>query len=130
MALGCAFAALSCGGSGTPEAEAPSELGAAESSEGRDHAESSDAEAEAEGSEEAGAAPSGESDPCADGSCFACGSGQCPAGFYCDESAAGGPGCSWLPECAPKSSCACLGRVLSGCSCSESNGGPRVTCGS
>lgn len=126
MALGPGLALLSCGGNATPEAEAPSDVAGSSQ---RDRTESSGGDDGAESSEEADTASSAEADPCADGSCFACGSGLCPAGFYCDESAAGGPGCSWLPECAPKSSCACIDRVLSDCSCSESNGGPRVSCG-
>lgn len=66
---------------------------------------------------------------CDDGTCSPCGSGICPTGWYCDESAAGGPACGWLPACAQKSSCACLTAKLgAGCKCSEASGGLHVTC--
>lgn len=73
------------------------------------------------------AAPTGPD--CSDQTCFPCGEGLCPVGFYCDEQAARGPACSWLPECAEAASCACVQGVLgSGCSCDDASGGPRVTC--
>ena len=73
------------------------------------------------------AAPTGPD--CSDQTCFPCGEGLCPVGFYCDEQAARGPACSWLPECAEVASCACVQGVLgSGCSCDDASGGPRVTC--
>jgi hypothetical protein len=59
---------------------------------------------------------------CDDGTCTLCGDSQCPAGWYCDESAKGGPACGWLPECAKKPTCACLKRVFSG-GCEERSGG-------
>jgi hypothetical protein len=66
---------------------------------------------------------------CDDGTCSPCGTGMCPTGWYCDESASGGPACSWLPQCAQKSSCACLTNTLgSACKCSEQTGGLHVTC--
>ena len=66
---------------------------------------------------------------CDDGTCSPCGAGVCPNGWYCDESASGGPACGWLPRCAQKSSCSCLTSKLgSGCKCSEQNGGLHVTC--
>ncbi|MFZ5897557.1 MAG: hypothetical protein ACOY0T_41290 [Myxococcota bacterium] len=66
---------------------------------------------------------------CDDGGCFACGSGSCPSGWYCDESVSGGAACSWLPGCGAKASCACVSKNLgSDCSCSEESGGPHVTC--
>jgi hypothetical protein len=66
---------------------------------------------------------------CDDGTCSPCGDGICPSGWYCDEGAKGGPACGWLPECAQKPSCACLTRVLSGCSCEEKQGGLHLSCG-
>ena len=67
--------------------------------------------------------------PCDDGTCSACGAGICPAGWYCDESAKGGPACGWLPACAQKSSCACVTAKLgSSCACSEQSAGLHVTC--
>jgi len=66
---------------------------------------------------------------CDDGTCSPCGAGVCPSGWYCDESASGGPACGWLPRCAQKSSCACLTSKLgAGCKCSEQDGGLHVTC--
>ena len=59
---------------------------------------------------------------CDDGTCTLCGDSQCPTGWYCDESAKGGPACGWLPECAKKPTCACLKRVFSG-GCEERGGG-------
>jgi len=113
--VGCAVG-LGCGG-GAPEPAS---------------ARSSDTEAEgpASGSPDEGS-PSA-SDPgeaavakraaCDDGSCTPCGDSQCPAGWYCDESAKGGPACGWLPECAKKPTCACVERAFSA-SCEERNGG-------
>jgi len=66
---------------------------------------------------------------CDDGTCSPCGSGMCPTGWYCDESASGGPACSWLPQCAQKSSCGCIANALgSACKCVEQGGGLHVTC--
>ncbi|MEI9941259.1 MAG: hypothetical protein WDO69_28910 [Pseudomonadota bacterium] len=66
---------------------------------------------------------------CDDGTCSPCGAGVCPSGWYCDESASGGPACGWLPRCAQKSSCGCLtGKLGAGCKCSEQSGGLHVTC--
>jgi hypothetical protein len=66
---------------------------------------------------------------CEDGTCSPCGAGFCPNGWYCDESASGGPACGWLPKCAQKSSCGCLtGKLGASCKCSEQSGGLHVTC--
>ncbi|MEB2313070.1 MAG: hypothetical protein OZ921_01365 [Sorangiineae bacterium] len=82
---------------------------------------------EPRGEDEASREPTAEL--CRDETCFRCGRGLCPAGFYCDESAPGGAGCAWLPECAAEASCACLaGRLGSGCSCEPDAGHARVTC--
>ena len=59
---------------------------------------------------------------CDDGSCFPCGDAYCPPGWYCDESAKGGPACGWLPECAKKPTCGCVKKIFSG-GCEEKNGG-------
>ena len=67
---------------------------------------------------------------CEDGTCFACGEGLCPTGFYCDESAVGGPACGWLPECARETSCSCVEGVLgTDCSCDERDDGVYIDCG-
>ena len=120
--VGCAVG-LGCGG-GAPEPAS---------------ARSSDTEAEgpASGSPDEGS-PSA-SDPgeaavakraaCDDGSCTPCGDSQCPSGWYCDESAKGGPACGWLPECANKLSCGCLGKTFSSCQCEEKSGGVHLSCG-
>lgn len=64
---------------------------------------------------------------CADSTCFACGDGLCPTGFYCDAKV--GPACSWLPECAKDPSCECIRRVLGAdCACEAREGGPHVEC--
>jgi hypothetical protein len=66
---------------------------------------------------------------CDDGTCFECGDGMCPSGFYCDESAAGGAACSWLPTCAAQATCKCVRKALGGgCSCEERAGGTFVSC--
>jgi hypothetical protein len=63
---------------------------------------------------------------CSDGTCFQCGAGLCPSGFYCDEGARGGAACSWLPGCA---GCACLRDKLSPqCPCEERSGNAFVRC--
>jgi hypothetical protein len=79
----------------------------------------------AKGPGEAAEGPSGPTLPsCDDGTCFHCGGGLCPKGFYCDEKAVGGAACSWLPECASDASCGCVEKVLgSECSCTEKSGG-------
>jgi hypothetical protein len=109
-----------CGG-GASDAREPATAHAKKSSPASREAESS---ADEEEEEEAPAAL-----PCADGTCTTCGKGICPAGFYCDESAKGGAACSWLPQCAEHTSCACLGKALgSACKCQEQNGGQHVSC--
>lgn len=70
---------------------------------------------------------------CGDGSCITCGTGICPTGWYCDESAPGGPACGWVPGCEKKKSiCNCLGdRFQHKCRCTEDNGGalsPHLKC--
>jgi hypothetical protein len=66
---------------------------------------------------------------CLDGTCFDCGESFCMLGWYCDESMAGGPGCSFVPECGSESSCGCVESALtSACSCDERNGGVYVRC--
>jgi hypothetical protein len=71
--------------------------------------------------------PRGPTGPsCDDGTCSLCGSGICPAGWYCDAKAGA---CSWLAECAEKPSCSCITRVLgSSCKCDAASGGPKVAC--
>jgi hypothetical protein len=64
---------------------------------------------------------------CDDGTCSPCGDALCPAGWYCDETAKGGPSCGWLPECAQKAGCACVKKAL-GCACEEKAGGAHVSC--
>jgi hypothetical protein len=125
-----AFAALAalgaaCGGGGASGARAES---------GDDV---SDEEANASGGDEAADDDDAESESsdegaplrarCTDATCFECGEGLCPSGFYCDVKA--GPACSWLPECAREPSCGCITRVLGdGCACEDKGGGPHVTC--
>ena len=115
-ALALASLTWSCGGA-TPKAHAPNRHS--------DAAASGDNDTQApDDTPEAPQAPS-----CDDGTCFSCGNGICPKGFYCDQKAPGGPACSWLPKCAKQASCSCVQHVLgSGCSCDEKNGGVYVDC--
>jgi len=88
---------------------------------------SSDTASAASDDESVEAGPTGPD--CSDQTCFPCGEGMCPVGFYCDEKANKGPACSWLPECADAASCSCVTSVLgSSCSCDDASGGPHVTC--
>ncbi|HYQ45914.1 MAG TPA: hypothetical protein VER11_28285 [Polyangiaceae bacterium] len=113
---------VACGGGGAAGSEAPAKAPPAAANAPAD--ESSDSEeATAEPAEEPKAAL------CDDGTCSPCGAGMCPSGWYCDESASGGPACGWLPRCTQKPSCACLTSKLgAGCKCSEQGGGLHVTC--
>jgi hypothetical protein len=110
-----------CGGSGAgsdPRAKAPHEQASVHTD---DTAASEDSAPEAEEAPKAAL--------CDDGTCSPCGAGFCPIGWYCDESASGGPACGWLPRCAQKSSCGCLtGKLGAGCKCSEQGSGLHVTC--
>lgn len=117
--------ASGCGGDGTPAPESAHEAAhPASRSEARDSDEASDDSSK--GEDEAASAPSA---GCDDGTCFVCGAGSCPQGWYCDESAQGGAACSWLPECAKKTDCSCVSKVLGGgCSCSAQGGGLHVEC--
>jgi hypothetical protein len=67
---------------------------------------------------------------CDDGTCFPCAeNGICPIGYFCDESAAAGPACEWLPECPEEATCSCvLGVLGESCSCEERDGGVYVSC--
>ena len=113
VALG--FLVSACGGA-TPAAHAPSK----QANETSDNSGSTSPD-------EAPAAPQAPS--CDDGTCFPCGDGICPKGFYCDRKAPGGPACSWLPACAKQASCSCVTKTLgSGCSCNAENGGVYVDC--
>ncbi|MBI3200265.1 MAG: hypothetical protein HYZ29_01910 [Myxococcales bacterium] len=108
-----------CGGGGATQPAAKT------GKSGADGTEKSDG-SEARGDGES-AAPA--ASRCADGTCFECGAGLCPKGFYCDEKASGGAACAWLPECAQSATCACVEKALgSGCSCSEKAGGVSVSC--
>lgn len=115
-----ALALSSCGGSGTsgPGAKGP-----------KDKASKTDGNGEGEDAESGEAESTPAASRCADGSCFECGAGLCPKGFYCDEKAGGGPACAWLPECASNTGCACVKAGLGGgCSCEERSGGTFVKC--
>jgi hypothetical protein len=105
-----------CGGS----APAPKEAEHAAEEESTSSGERDESAASETG--DSGDAPAAKRATCDDGTCTACGDAQCPVGWYCDESAKGGPSCGWLPECARKPTCACVKRVFSG-SCEERNGG-------
>lgn len=112
--------ALSCGGSSKP----------AESSATSSEAHHAEAPAAAthESDDEASAAATPVRATCDDGTCTPCGDAICPSGWYCDESAHGGPACGWVPECAQKASCGCVKKALAGCSCEEQAGAAHVAC--
>ncbi|MEO6601313.1 MAG: hypothetical protein ABIQ16_15655 [Polyangiaceae bacterium] len=119
--LWLSFAA--CGG-GAPPANAPTSSASGHDS---DSSESSSADSATDDTPAEEEAP--QVGACDDGTCSPCGSGICPSGWYCDESAKGGPACGWLPACAQKSSCGCVTAKLgSSCKCSEQSGGLHVTC--
>lgn len=125
-----AFATLSlfvtllgaCGGSATPAAAS------ATSGNERESASTSDASGDSGADNE----PTEEAAPkraaCDDGTCSPCGNALCPTGWYCDETAPGGPACGWLPECAQKPGCACVKKALAGCACEEQSGAAHLTC--
>jgi len=115
-----ALLAAACGGS-EPEAKVPAgKAAASDVASGRSETEAAEAEPDEK--------PQPTAQRCADGTCFACGTGYCPNGFYCDESVKGGASCSWLPSCTGKSGCGCLGRALTSCKCEDAQGGPHVRC--
>lgn len=119
--LGGSLVIAACGGATTPEAS---------STPGSDHPRDEDARETAGEAhdEEAAAATAPAKATCDDGSCTPCGGALCPLGWYCDETAAGGPACGWLPECAQKPGCACVKRVLAACSCEEKAGAAHLSC--
>lgn len=107
--------ASACGGA-TPAAHAP-----------KQHADETPDNTGPATSENAPATP--QPPNCDDGTCFPCGDGICPKGFYCDRKAPDGPACSWLPACAKQASCSCVTKTLgSGCTCQSENGGVYVDC--
>jgi hypothetical protein len=68
-------------------------------------------------------------EPCDDGSCFRCGEGFCPPGFYCERPpATDRQACAWAPRCARAPSCSCLAPYLGGCRCEEREGAVYVSC--
>ncbi|HQP39599.1 MAG TPA: hypothetical protein PLI95_30655 [Polyangiaceae bacterium] len=67
---------------------------------------------------------------CDDGTCFSCGDGVCPSGFYC-ETNKGTTGCASNLACPKSPSCDCLRTSLSKdprCSCEDRKGVAFVTC--
>lgn len=107
-----------CGGGSTPEPAT------AESSDGEERRASSDSDGDEPSSStsDSDEAPVAKRPACDDGTCTLCGEAQCPTGWYCDESAKGGPACGWLPECAKKPTCSCVKKAFPG-GCEERNGG-------
>jgi len=108
-----------CGGSSKPaETAAPS--GESDGENAR--------KAAAPASEEDSTAPAPARPLCENDTCTPCGDSICPSGWYCDESARGGPACGWLPECAQKASCGCVKKAFAGCSCEDEHGAAHVSC--
>ncbi|RYE91515.1 MAG: hypothetical protein EOO75_08730 [Myxococcales bacterium] len=74
-------------------------------------------------------APAGPRKPsCADGSCFECGEGICPVGFFCETAGSATPACASSTTCAQRPTCACLGAQIKGCTCEDRGGVPHVKC--
>lgn len=119
-----------CGGGAATGAEPKSAADdESSSSESKGSSSEGDGEVEEQSNEGPATAERAEGPSCDDGTCSKCGSGICPAGWYCDEKASGGGACSWLTECADKPTCACVTRVLgAACKCKEENGGLKVAC--
>lgn len=123
-----------CGGSTAasdgPKSAADDTTGSADSSDGASDSAKTDGDEEEESSSSSSATAEKSKGPnCDDGTCSKCGSGICPAGWYCDEKAGGGGACSWLAECAEKPTCGCVTRVLgASCKCREEGGGLKVAC--
>ncbi len=116
LLIGCA---AGCGGSEKPAETAGEKTPA--------HQSSSDSSDDASTSADESAAPEPKRATCADGTCTPCSDALCLTGWYCDESAHGGPACGWLPECAGKAGCGCVKKAL-GCACEEKSGAAHVTC--
>ena len=112
-----------CGG-GSAEPKTAADDDARESS-----ASTEGSASESEAAEETTAAVEKPRGPnCDDGTCSMCGSGICPTGWYCDESAPGGAACAWLKECAEKATCGCVTKVLgAACKCRDESG-IKVSC--
>lgn len=129
--IGLVLTLAQCGGdtatgNGTKSA-ADAEHGSADSRDDAGKNDSGDSDEESSSASEAPAKSKGPN--CDDGTCSKCGSGICPAGWYCDEKVSGGGACSWLTECAEKPSCGCITRVLGqSCKCREEDGGLKVAC--
>jgi hypothetical protein len=120
--LAAALVAAACGGGGSSK---PAET--ASGSHGAHADPSAAGEDEAEQDEPVEAAPT--LARCDDGTCFVCGQGICPKGFYCDEQAVGGAACGWLPSCPTEPACSCVKRTLgASCGCEEREGGLYVSC--
>lgn len=122
-----------CGGPATGEGPKSADAEAhpsAESGEGSsDSGKTTSRDAEEDESSGSAVSQKSKGPSCEDGTCSKCGSGICPAGWYCDEKASGGGACSWLTECAEKPTCGCVTRVLgSSCKCREEDGGLKVAC--
>jgi hypothetical protein len=119
---------VACGGS-TPAADAPSSgEGSSSDSDGEGASQSGSSDA-SDGEHEGSATAEPAKPRCDDGTCSPCGDALCPSGWYCDESAPGGPACGWLPEYAGKATCSCVKRAFSGCSCEDQAGSAHLRCG-
>jgi len=112
--------AAGCGGSTKPaESSAPA---------AGTHTSTRPSDEDASGSDDTSSAAVARRATCDDGTCSPCGDALCPNGWYCDETAPGGPACGWLPECAQKPGCGCVKKALSGCGCEEKAGAAHLSC--
>jgi hypothetical protein len=119
ISLIVSLVAAACGGGSTPE---PATAESSDSEEHQKSGDSNDDEKSSASAADSKEVPVAKRPACDDGTCTLCGDAQCPTGWYCDESAKGGPACGWLPECAKKPTCACVKKVFPG-GCEERNGG-------
>ncbi len=120
-ALACSLAALSSSCGGQTASDTPADVDSEGSDEGQGFDPGSDELVEQ-------SEPKAPEDACAGGTCFHCGEeAVCLEGFFCDE---GASACGWVPECARETSCECLQEKLSGCTCTERDGGFFVQCAS
>lgn len=117
LAVVLAAVLASCGGAGTGEPNAPSDVNGSE-----------DYGGEGPGSAGTSVQARSPAERCSDGECVECGEGVCPGGYFCDESLSPAA-CSWIPKCVTDLTCGCLEESLGDdCRCEERGSGFFVDC--